>query len=48
MKRPFIRDRRTEMCLGLSLLVVSFALLYDAWDGRGVSKPRILGPILPW
>jgi len=36
------------MCLGLSLLVASFVLLYDAWDGRGIGKPRILGPILPW
>lgn len=48
MRRPFIADKQTEIVVGSALLVVAFLLLYDAWDGRGGQKPRVLGPILPW
>lgn len=48
MRRPWIANADTEVILGLGLVVVGFALLYDAYDGRGRAKPRILGPFLPW
>ena len=47
-KRPYIADTGTEIALGLALVVAGFVLLYDAYDGRGRQKPRILGPFLPW
>lgn len=37
-----------EMVLGLGLLAGGFLLLHDAYDGRGMKKPAILGPVLPW
>ena len=48
MRRPIISDQRTEVGVGLVLVVVGFVLLHDAYDGRGKLKPRILGPLLPW
>lgn len=48
MRRPIVRDQGTAVIVGGALLVAGFVLLYDAFDGRGQRKPRILGPILPW
>lgn len=48
MKRPVIGDQGTEVALGLALLAAAFWLLYDAFEGRGARKPRLLGPLLPW
>ncbi len=48
MKRPMIKDQRVAIATGAALLVAGFAVLYDAWDGRGKKKPLLLGPILPW
>jgi hypothetical protein len=48
VNRPYIADQGTEVVVGLALLVAAFVLLYDAFEGRGGKKPRLLGPILPW
>jgi hypothetical protein len=48
MRRPLIRDKRTAIVVGSALLAGGFVILYDAWEGRGGRKPRLLGPILPW
>ena len=48
IRRPYIADQGAEVAVGLALLVVAFAVLYDAFEGRGAKKPRLLGPILPW
>jgi hypothetical protein len=48
MGRPWIRNRQTEFGVGLALLVVSFALIWDATDGRGGKAPWWLGPFKPW
>jgi hypothetical protein len=46
--RPWVRDKRTSILVGGVLTVVGFVILYDAWEGRGGKKPRLLGPLLPW
>lgn len=48
MKRPLIADHRKGTAVGLVLLVGGFVVLWDAYDGHGRQKPRLLGPFLPW
>lgn len=48
MRRPWIADPQREIVIGVALVVVGFACLWDAWDGRGRPHPRWLGPFLPW
>ena len=48
MRRPLIQDKGTAVIVGLVLTVAGFCVLYDAYEGRGGKKPRLLGPILPW
>lgn len=38
--RPYIRDRRTAVCLGFIGFAVGWFCLYDAWEGRGGATPR--------
>jgi len=47
-RRPWIRDKRVAIWVGLVLLFLGYVILYDAWEGRGGKKPLFLGPILPW
>jgi hypothetical protein len=48
MRRPWIAHQPTAVVVGVALTVAGFAMLYDAWEGRGGRKPWFLGPILPW
>ena len=47
-RRPWVKDKRTSIVVGSGLTLLGFVILYDAWEGRGGKKPRLLGPILPW
>lgn len=38
-RRPLIRDRRTEIVVGIALLTAGSWLLHEAYEGRGVSRP---------
>lgn len=48
MSRPWIAHQPTAAVVGLALLAGGFLVLYDAYEGRGGSKPWFLGPLLPW
>lgn len=48
IKRPYIANQHAELGVGAVLVVVGFALLWDAWDGRGRPAPKLLKPLLPW
>lgn len=48
MRRPWVKDKRTSILVGGLLTLLGFVILYDAWEGRGGRKPRLLGPLLPW
>lgn len=48
LRRPLIADHRRGVVVGLVLLAGGFVVLWDAYDGHGVRKPRLLGPFLPW
>lgn len=39
MTRHPIKDRHTELVLGVVLGIVASYLLYDAYEGRGKSRP---------
>lgn len=42
MKRPRIRDRNHALVAGVGALVLGSWLLYDAYEGRGRSRPWAL------
>lgn len=44
----FMRDRKSEIILGLVLFLVGCILLYDAFDGRGKKMPWPAGVVTPW
>ena len=48
MKRPLIADAGKGKLIGMVVLAAGFYILWDAYDGHGQNKPKILGPILPW
>lgn len=40
MTRPKqLADRRTELLLGVALFIASSWLIYDAYEGRGRTRP---------
>lgn len=47
MMLPHIRNHRTAVVVGLGLFLLSLWILYDAYEGRGKSTPRVLRPFLP-
>jgi hypothetical protein len=48
MRRPLIRDQSTAIAAGLALFAAGAYLLWDAWEGRGATTPRLLRPITFW
>lgn len=41
-RRPaLLRDRHTELMLGVSAFLVSTWLIYDAYEGRGARRPFV-------
>ena len=47
MSRPgLLRDRHTELVLGMALFAASAWLIYDAYEGRGRKRP-FLARFLP-
>jgi len=47
-RRPFVRDHVLGVVLGLGCFAAGWALLWDAYDGRGRAQPRILRPFTWW
>lgn len=47
-RRPWIKDHRTAVVLGVLLFALGAAVLYDAYEGRGMKTPRILRPVTFW
>ena len=47
-RRPLIADHRVAVVLGLASFAAGWALLYDAYDGRGRDQPRLLRPFTWW
>lgn len=43
-----IKDRKTEILVGLLLFVVGMVLLWDAFDGRGKNMPWPASGLMPW
>jgi hypothetical protein len=47
-KGHFIKDRKTEIILGLILALVGMILLWDAFDMRGKKMPWPASGLAPW
>jgi hypothetical protein len=39
VSRPLIANRQTEVCAGVALLVAGAYLLWEAYEGRGHTRP---------
>lgn len=39
---PLIANRRTALLLGVACLVAGSYLVYDAYEGRGVTRPFVV------
>ncbi len=46
--RPFFRNQRTAVLVGVVLFVAGSWALHDAWDGRGREVPPIFRPFTGW
>lgn len=44
----FVKNRKAELILGFALFAVGTALLWDAYDNRGVKMRWPLGGIMPF
>lgn len=44
----FVKNRKTEIFLGIVLFMAGALLIWDAFDGRGRKVPWPGGAILPW
>lgn len=42
MTRPIIRDRDAALYLGLLAWGIGLCLLYDAYERRGVDRPKVM------
>lgn len=48
MKRPMFRNQTTAILVGGALFLAGSWCLYDAWERRGQSTPRIFRPVTFW
>lgn len=48
MKRPMFRSQTTAVVVGLALFGAGSWCLYDAWERRGATTPRIFRPFSFW
>jgi hypothetical protein len=46
-RKPYIRDQRVAVAVGLVLFAVAVLVLYDAYDRRGGRTPLFLRWALP-
>lgn len=44
----FMKNRKTEIMIGVILFLVGALLVYDAFDARGKKIPWPLGAVAPW
>lgn len=43
-----VKNRRTEIIVGLIALLLGVVLLWDAFDGRGKKMPWPASGMMPW
>ena len=48
MRRPFFRDQSTAVVVGVALFLAGSFCLYDAWERRGATTPRLARPFTWW
>ena len=47
-RRHLIGNQGAEVVAGLAAFAVAWALLWDAYEGRGQAQPRLLRPFTWW
>jgi hypothetical protein len=47
-KDHIIKNRKTEIILGIILFAIGCILLYDSFDARGKKMPWPAGMVTPW
>ena len=48
MKKPLVRNQKLAVVLGVAGFLLGSWFLYDAWERRGQSTPRIARPFTWW
>lgn len=48
MREPFVADRKVALWGGVALFALGSLMLWDAFDGRGMSPPWPFGALLPF
>lgn len=48
LRKPLFKDPVVGTVVGIALLAGSWWVLYDAWEGRGRTRPIPLRPVTPW
>jgi hypothetical protein len=48
MKRGRIPNQTVAVVLGVGFFLAGSWFLYDAWEGRGATTPRIFRPFTWW
>lgn len=48
VRRPLFRSAQTSVAVGVALFLAGSYCLWDAWEGRGGTTPRIARPFTWW
>ncbi len=47
-RRPIFKNSSTAAAVGVAAFLVGWACLYDAWEGRGGTTPKVLRAFTWW